>query len=180
MEEVWISLLFLVYIPSVHTLCCVYAQKCVTHGEIQHKENTGYTQPLVISPEDNHAEVMYGSEWLLSCTPIPAQTHSCQNRMSFALFSLRCLGRHRQNLTREELDVFEASRVRAIPGYSISSVRAIPGFSKSRVRAIPGFSKSSGGTISGYSTSSGGTIPVFSKSPGRIIIILVSMATFVL
>lgn len=80
-EQVWVwrkfGLVFLVYIP-LDTSMCTSVLRNVQHT-VKHKENAAYPQALIICPENNHAEITYGSGQPLSHTLIPGQACSCWN-----------------------------------------------------------------------------------------------------
>lgn len=111
MEEVWVSLVFLVHIPF-YTYTCLSMLRNVQHS-VRYKENAAYPQALIICPGNNHAEITYGSGWPLSNTLIPVQTCSCWNN----------------GLTSAQLKVFGKAQAKSDKGKI--GVGAIPGFPKS-------------------------------------------------
>lgn len=91
-------------------------------GNVQHpvryKENAAYPQALIICPENNHAEITYGSGRPLSHTLIPIQACSCWNN----------------ELCSAQLKMFGKAQAESDQG-------------KAGVEAIPVFSKSPGGVM---------------------------------
>lgn len=55
---------------------------------MRYEENAAYPQALIICPENNHAEITYGSAWPLSHTLIPVQTCSCWNWLCSVQFKI--------------------------------------------------------------------------------------------
>lgn len=107
-------MVFLVYIP-LDTSMCTSLLRNVQHT-VKHKENAAYPQALIICPENNHAEITYGSGQPLSHTLIPGQACSCWN----------------SGLCSAQLKMFGKAQAESDQG-------------KAGVEAIPALSKSPGG-----------------------------------